>query len=216
MPTLLQSPPNSLSLDDVAGISSQLAHDLGRLVLKTEGFSIDDYLSLDGAYFLEYVDGCLQILPMPDSIHQAIALIVANLLIAFSKPDPDARTKIAPFPVRVEGSRFREPDVCFMLGKNAARRTRKYWNGADLVVEVISESNRNHDVQTKRLDYAAAAVPEYWIIDPEAQVLHVLTLRDGAYATHGDFGIGQIATSPLLPGLNVDISELFKQAAEQA
>ena len=216
MPTLLQSPPNALSLDDVACISSQLAHDLGRLVLKTEGFSIDDYLSLDGAYFLEYVDGFLQVLPMPDSMHQAIAFVLANLLVAFLKSDPDARVKLAPFPVRMQGTRFREPDVAVMLGKNAARRTAKYWDGADLVIEVISESNRNHDFKTKRIDYAAGAVPEYWIVDPQEWVLHVFTLRDGVYHSHGDFRSGQIATSPLLAGLSVDVADLFKQAAEQA
>jgi Uma2 family endonuclease len=133
MATLLQSPPNALSLADVADISQQLAEDLGQLVFKTEGFSVEDYLSLDGNYLVEYVDGCLQVLPVPDALHQAITFVFATLLVAYSKPDSMARTKMAPFKVYLDDHKYREPDVCFMRGKHASRRTSKYWNGADLV-----------------------------------------------------------------------------------
>jgi Uma2 family endonuclease len=201
---------------DVAGISQTLAEDLGRIVLKTEGFSVEDYFSLDGSYLLEYVDGCLQVLPMPDAVHQAIALIITNLLMAYSKDDSGARTKIAPFPVYLNETKYREPDVCFMRGINAHRRHRKFWVGADLVVEVISESNRDHDFQTKMQDYAVAGIREYWIIDPEQSAVHIFRLSDGSYTVHGQFGIGTTATSPSLPGLSVDVAELFRQALAQA
>ena len=84
------------------------------------------------------------------------------------------------------------------------------------MVEVTGESNRDHDYETKRRDYASAGIPEYWIIDPEQSIIRIHRLVDSAYVLHGDFGTGTIATSPSLPGLSVDVSELFKQAAEQA
>jgi Uma2 family endonuclease len=205
-------------MDDVAGISQTLAEDLGRIVLKTEGFSVEDYLSLDGPYLLEYVDGCLQVLPMPDSIHQAIVLIVTNLLMAYSKQQGDvgARTKRSPFKVLLNETKFREPDVCYMRGVNAHRRNKKFWIGADLVVEVISESNRDHDKQTKVTDYAAAAIPEYWIIDPEQNTVDIFRLAEGRWVPHGKFGSGTIATSPLLTGFSIEVAELFRQANAQA
>jgi len=213
---LLQSPPRALSLADVAGISQSLAEDLGRIVLKTEGFSVEDYLSLDGNYLLEYVDGCLQVLPMPDALHQAIAFVLANLLVSYAKDDADARVKLSPFRVYLNDRKYREPDVCFMRGINAHRRNRKFWIGADLVVEVISESNRDHDWQTKMLDYAEAGIPEYWIIDPEQGIVHIFKLIEARYGLHGDFGIGTLATSPTLAGLSVVVNDLLQQAAAQA
>ncbi len=216
MATLLQSPPRALSMADVAGISQTLAEDLGRIVLKTEGFSVEDYLSLDGPYLLEYVDGCLQVLPMPDALHQAIAFVLATLLVSYAKRDADARVKLSPFKVYLNEKKYREPDVCYMRGINAHRRNNKFWIGADLVVEVISESNRDHDVQTKMEDYAAAGIPEYWIIYPEQNAVDVFRLAEGSYLEHGKFGIGTIATSPLLPGFSVDVAELFRQASAQA
>jgi Uma2 family endonuclease len=216
MGTLLESPPRPLSISDVAAISRQLAEDISRLVLRSEGFSVEDYLSLDGSYFVEYLDGCLQVLPMPTAFHQAIAFVLANLLVAWSKPDPLARTKLGPFRVRIDETDFREPDVCFMLGVHADRRTNDYWIGADLVVEVISESNKDHDLRTKRAEYASAGIPEYWIIDPDQRSIRVLTLAGDDYAVHGDFAAGQKAASVLRNGFTVGVSELFAAAEAQA
>lgn len=216
MATLLQSPPNPLSLAGVAEISRQLADDVGRLVLRTEGFSVEDYLSLAGPYLVEYVDGCLTVLPMPNALHQAVAFVLANLLIAYSKPDFAARTKLAPFRVRITEREFREPDVCFMRGIHADRRTNQFWIGADLVAEVISENNRDHDFQTKRKEYARAGIPEYWIVEPEENRINIFVLINGEYAVHGEFGLETVAPSATLDGFAVDVTQLFKDAEAQA
>lgn len=216
MAILVGTSDNPLSLREVAAISQTLADDISRLVLRTRGFSVAEYFSLDGAYFVEYVDGCLQVLPIPDAFHQALAFVLSNMLVEFSRPDPLARTKLAPFRVQLNENEYREPDVCFMLGSNARRRQEEFWVGADLVIEVISESNRRHDYETKRREYAEAGIPEYWILDPAQRLVRVLTLRDAQYITHGDFGAGHTATSVLLNEFRVVVADLFAQAAAQA
>jgi Uma2 family endonuclease len=55
-----------------------------------------------------------------------------------------------------------------------------------LVVEVVSpgdESKQNYkrDYQDKRDQYAAIAIPEYWIVDPDREWVMVGTLVSGAY-----------------------------------
>lgn len=216
MSALLESPPHALSIADLARISQQLAEEVSRLPLRSEGFSVADYLSLDGNYFVEYVDGCLQVLPMPDALHQALTLVLTRLLDdwAVAAADPLARSVQAPFRIYLSERLWREPDVSFMIGRHAARRHRNRWDGADLAIEIISESNREHDVTTKRADYAAARIPEYWIIDPDPRTVRVLTLADGAaeYVLHGEFGVGRVATSVLLAGFAVDVAELFAAA----
>jgi Uma2 family endonuclease len=138
------------------------------------------------------------------------------MLVAYARADADARVKLSPFKVFLNEKKYREPDVCYMRGVNAHRRNKKFWIGADLVVEVISESNRDHDFQTKMIDYAAAGIPEYWIIDPEQSSVDIFRLAEGSYVQHGKFDIGTIATSPSLPGFSVDVAELFHQANAQA
>jgi Uma2 family endonuclease len=216
MGTMLESPPRPLSISEVAAISRQLADDISRLVLRTEGFSVDDYLSLGGRYFVEYLDGRLQVLPMPTAFHQAIAFVLANLLVEWSSNDPLARTKLGPFRVRLNDTDYREPDVCFMRGANAAKRHDQFWEGADLVVEVISESNQDHDYRTKYAEYASAGIPEYWIIDPEQRVISVFTLSDFRFDLHGQFRHGQVVSSIVLDGFAVDVAKLFTDAELQA
>ena len=222
MPAILQTPSQAepLSVADLARFSQQLAADVGRLPLRSEGFTVADYLSLDGNYLVEYSHGCLQALPMPDALHQALTVVLVRQLDdwAVAATDPMARSMQAPFRIYLSEQLWREPDVSFMLGRNAGRRRRDRWDGADLVIEIISVSNRDHDETTKRADYAAAGVPEYWIVDPAHQTVRVLTLSAGtaAYAVHGDFAAGQTATSVLLPGFAVDVADLFAAAERRA
>jgi Uma2 family endonuclease len=218
MSAILESPPNAISIADLARISPQLAEEICRLPLRSEGFSVADYLSLDGNYLVEYVDGRLQVLPMPDLFHQAVAFVLVGRLDEWAaKSDPMARTAQAPFRMYLTDRLYREPDVALMLGRNAGRRSPARWDGADLAIEIISETNRDHDVTTKRADYAAAGIPEYWIVDPDPRTIRVLTLPTGSieYAVHGDFGVGQAVTSMLLPGFAIDVAELFAAAARR-
>ena len=41
----------------------------------------------------------------------------------------------------------------------------------DLVIEVLSPSNRRHDTELKKQLYEQFAVPEYWIVDPDECVV---------------------------------------------
>jgi Uma2 family endonuclease len=58
-----------------------------------------------------------------------------------------------------------------------------------LVGEVLSPSkhNQERDRIRKRDQYAAQDIPEYWLIDPEAQTVMVLHLQNGSYGEVGLF-----------------------------
>jgi Uma2 family endonuclease len=82
-------------------------------------------------------------------------------------------------------------------------------------MEVVSvgEEARDRDTRQKPLDYAAAGIPEYWIVDPENRTITVLSLDGTEYFPRGVFGEGEVAESVLLPGFAVDVAECFAQAA---
>jgi Uma2 family endonuclease len=50
-----------------------------------------------------------------------------------------------------------------------------------LVVEIVSPGNADDDYRYKRSEYAVRGIPEYWIIDPIALKISVLTLISGFY-----------------------------------
>jgi Uma2 family endonuclease len=78
-------------------------------------------------------------------------------------------------------------------------------------MEVMSEGdvNRHRDLVKKREDFARAGIGEYWIVDPEEHRITVLVLDGQAYRVHGEFGRGTHATSVLLPGLGVNVNDVF-------
>jgi len=172
----------------------------------------EDYLALTTNRLVEYSRGTLEVLPMPSERHQDLVFFLAQLLAAFVRRHQLGKVTIAPLPVQLWPGEFREPDIQFMRSEHAARRRRSHWIGADLVVEVLSPDDRRRDLETKRDEYAQAAIPEYWIVDPEAQRITVLTLAGAEYAVHGEFGADEQATSPLLPGFAVDVAALFAAA----
>ena len=80
-----------------------------------------------------------------------------------------------------------------------------------LVIEVVSGSarDRQRDLVIKRDEYAQAGIPEYWIVDPEAEIITVLRLDDRVYVEHGQFGRGTVASSATLPGLQAPVDNVF-------
>jgi Uma2 family endonuclease len=177
-----------------------------------QGFwSEEAYLALETNHLVEYTDGFIEVLPMPTTSHQRTTWVFCESLRDFAKPRKLGEALVAPLRVRTRKGEYREPDVVFMLAEHADRIGEKYWEGADLVMEVVSpgDENRERDLKEKRRDYARARIREYCIIDPEQERVLVLRLSRGKYVVHGTFGRGQTATSALLAGFAVDVNALL-------
>lgn len=175
-----------------------------------------EYLALTQStnQLVELKSGRIKVLPMPTLAHQLIVIYLLDVFRAFVNPRKLGIVVIAPIRVRLSPGEFREPDVVFMLSENRSRAANEYWESADLVVEVVSKDaeSRKRDHQEKRADYAAAGIPEYWIVDPVEKQITVLTLEGREYAVLGEFTPGQQAASRLLTGLSVDVTATFKAA----
>lgn len=175
-------------------------------------WTVEQYLRLtDHTHrLLEFSDGDLELLPMPTDKHQAISKFLLFMLSAFV--DPRGGTVFySPLQLLIREGKFREPDLMLLIDANDPRRENRYWRGADLVIEVVSEDDPERDTVAKRADYAEGRIPEYWIINPTEDTVTVLSLaaERGEYAEHGVFRRGQTATSRLLPDFGVQVSAIF-------
>jgi Uma2 family endonuclease len=83
-----------------------------------------------------------------------------------------------------------------------------------LVMEVVSSSDtdkrsRKRDYEDKRVEYAERGIPEYWIADPIAGVVLVLSLEGNQYQEQRFTGDMAIA-SPTFPDLNLTVDVLLR------
>lgn len=186
-------------------------HDLERAILDLfpgQGYwSEDQYLWMSdrATKLIEYTDGNIEVLPMPTEEHQSILRFVFLAFFTYLQP-LGGQVFFAPLRVRIREYKFREPDLLLMLDAADSRRSNRFWFGADLVLEVVSEDKPERDLVEKVRDYAEARIPEYWIVDPLAASITVLRLEDGRYVEHGLFRRGERATSALLPEFGVAVS----------
>ena len=175
--------------------------------------SEEDYLWLTDrtARLIEFTDGYIEVLPMPTDEHQ---LILKALLWAFDRAVAPAGGVVlfAPLRLRLRDGQHREPDLLLLRDARDPRRQSRYWTGADLVLEVVSEDRPARDLVEKRREYEQAAIPEYWIVSPLDETITVLTLCDGRYVEHGIFRRGMQATSVLLPTFSLEVNAVLATA----
>ncbi|NJM41601.1 MAG: Uma2 family endonuclease [Anaerolineae bacterium] len=172
-----------------------------------------DYLNLPDNTRVELSDGRLIVLPMPTISHQKIVQFLLHMLERFLVGKYEsALVLVASVPVRLGNGRVREPDVLVVLEGEINQKQDEFVEHPDLVVEVLSPSNRSNDLVDKRTEYAEAAISEYWIVDPQAKRITVLVLKRGKYIEHGQFDRGQKATSALLKGFEVDTNAVWQKA----
>jgi Uma2 family endonuclease len=194
----------------------QPAWEIARLFPPDGAWSVSDYLYLtdDTNQLVEFVDGRVEVLEMPTTAHQRILSFLYAALREFVMDRRLGEVLFAPLRIQVGETRFREPDILFAKKDKRNLIQNRYWLGADLVVEIVSEDSesRERDFVTKKADYAAAGIPEYWIVDPLEKRITVLTLDSSKYALHGEFTPDQRATSRLLDGFAVEVAAVFQAA----
>ena len=87
------------------------------------------------------------------------------------------------------------------------------WPGApDLVIEISSASTRQRDETIKRHLYERSGVLEYWVVDPDIDVVRVYRRRDERFdrAIELSREAAELLTTPLLPGLEMALSRIFR------
>jgi Uma2 family endonuclease len=116
----------------------------------------------------------------------------------------------APLDVVLSNYDVAQPDVLFVSNERSGIITEANVQGApDLVIEVLSPRTAQYDRGYKRTLYGRFGVREYWLVDPEAEAVEVLTGSDRGLVAHATYRLGDTLASPLLPELDVGIQEIF-------
>lgn len=158
-------------------------------------------------HFVELKNGVIEKPAMPTIEHQEVAMEIATQMRSWARSTGKGRVVIAPYPMRVGQNSFREPDVLVVLHEHNHWIHNTHTESADLVVEILS-IDRDKDLVTKRAEYAAREIPEYWVVDLEQRSVTVLTLRNGEYEDAILNRLGGVAVSRVLEGFQLAIDSL--------
>lgn len=157
----------------------------------------------------EIIDGALDELPSP-KLADGSAVVNLILLLGPVVAALGGRLFTAPLDVFFPGADPVVPDLLVVLPDRVGfLRTRGVDGPPDLAIEVLSPANRRHDAVTKRRLYARGGVREYWLVDPEAAAVEVLTLAGDEDRSHLVATGADVVTSPLLPGLAFPAAAVF-------
>mgnify|MGYP001054775035 CR=1 FL=1 len=178
-------------------------------------YTYEDYMRLpeDPGYRYEILDGCLVKEPSPSVSHQRILLRLARQLADyFDEYDPDGELFVAPLDVTLTNRNVVQPDILFVSGsRRGIVREERIDGPCDLVVEIMSPTNRRKDRVRKMEIYRVQGIPHYWLVDPEAGILEALALRDGNYALMFAGGPEDEFSHPDFPGLSLDLVKIFSR-----
>lgn len=105
-----------------------------------------------------------------------------------------------------------QPDLFyFRAGNEPSPHDNRFLGVPDLVAEVLSPRTSRRDRKAKLEAYRDAGVPEYWIVDPRARTVVVYGLNEDrtSYVELARGGAGERVGSAVLPGLTVEVADLF-------
>jgi Uma2 family endonuclease len=158
---------------------------------------------------VELWNGEIIMSPAPHPDHQRIVGSFYRALHEFVAKRDLGEVLFSPCDVVLTQKRVVQPDVLFI---SKARRSiiKNYIDGVpDLAMEVVSETSWQRDRIQKKALYEQFGLPEYWIVDPDAETIEVFVLTKDVFQLHSRTVRSQVAKSKLIAGFGVSFKNLL-------
>ena len=162
---------------------------------------------------VEWVNGVVIEMPSIDARHDALVLFLRMFFVAYFERMPRGLTLGDPMIMRlIDVPSSRAPDILVLLEDRLDQLHQNEVVGpANLVIEVVSESNSRTEYVDKRREYELGGVPEYWILNHKKKEAMFLQLNsDGLYdevlpADNGNYHSNQ------LPNFTLSVALLWRE-----
>ncbi|TGL57598.1 Uma2 family endonuclease [Leptospira sarikeiensis] len=167
----------------------------------------EEYNNLpEDGFKYELIEGVLCLSPSAFFIHGENQSIFVYKLREYLRRNPIARMTMETDSFFPDPKYVLRPDISVILNENKNSIQDHIRGVPDLVCEVLSESTRSLDLGKKADRYLACGVKEYWIIDPNHQMIQVWKNQNNQIWKKES---GRIIISDVLPGFYVESSEFL-------
>lgn len=170
-------------------------------------WTYEDYYRLNDGKRYEVIEGeLIEMAPAPNFRHQRISKYLFSKLDFFITKRGLGLVQYAPLDVKLDNTNTVQPDIIYISKQNySVIDERGVFGSPDLLVEILSPSNTDHDTKRKYKLYERFGVKEYWIVDPKKREVEVYTLKEDQYEL---FEKGEKVKSKLLSDFEVEFKEL--------
>lgn len=178
-------------------------------------YSYFDYLTWKFPERVELYKGKIfEMSPAPASKHQRYSADISFQIQTFLYKK-SCQMFYAPFDVRLERNSddkknitVVQPDICVIC--DPTKIDERGCNGApDLVVEILSPGNSKKEMRLKFDLYEEAGVLEYWIVDPEKEIVLQYVLENGIFTNHRPLVSEDVLKSKVLAGFSLVLNKIF-------
>lgn len=157
----------------------------------------------------ELIDGKLYYRRSPSVRHQELLVMLASELMYYMHSHGGCRKVLAaPCNVCLEGDDYTvlQPDIFVVQRKEMLRDGKNCMGAPELIMEIVSAEDSNHDYELKRHKYQSAGVNEYWIIDPAK--MRIVVYAEERDALPAIYTFDECVESVLYEGFQVDFSKM--------
>lgn len=153
---------------------------------KKERYTLEDIYTLPDGARAELIDGKIYYMAPPSTNHQRLIHLFDREIGNYIRNN-NGECEVFPAPFAVflseDDMNYVEPDISVVCDRS--KLDEKGCHGApDWIIEVVSQSSISRDYMTKLFKYRTANVREYWIVDPETQMVTVYNFENDTVGQH--------------------------------
>jgi Uma2 family endonuclease len=149
--------------------------------------------------------------PSPVPRHQIILMLLTELFLQIARRSGGIAL-CAPMDVYLSDDTILQPDLLYVSRERLAIVKKRVEGAPDLVIEIISGTGKRDRVEKLDL-YAQYGVGEYWIVDPDAQVVEFLVNDGGRFVVHSP--ADDRYQSPRLPEVEIQLADFWREVGDR-
>lgn len=160
----------------------------------------------------EFIDGEVFLMSSPNYAHQTA---VVEILVHFYNwfKGKNYRPLTSPFDVTLFKSNDNinvvQPDIIVICDTDNMNEKGKYKGVPTLVVEVLSDTTRRHDMVRKLELYMQTGIREYWIVNPFNKEIYVHNFESLDITDYRVFTGNASVKSLVFEGLEITLADIF-------
>jgi len=156
----------------------------------------------------EIPNGELCLTPAASTKHQRVRLRLAVLLFREVEMKGLGTVLGGPCSVMLSPRDIVRPDMLVVRRNRTGIIGKRMVVGPpDLAVDIVSDRG---GLKGRGTIYASSGIPECWVVDPVAESIEIRTWSELGYVSAVARGGANLPASPLLPGLRLRVSDVFR------